>query len=70
VKSLNDEPGSLTTSPGVPVRRRRPTFGILLIILGLLLLAHQVIPEIATMLFWPILLISAGIWVLWRARRT
>jgi len=57
-------------SPAPAVRRRRPTFGILLIVVGLVLLVHQLFPALTSKIFWPLILIAAGAWLLWRVRRS
>jgi hypothetical protein len=65
---INDESVPAPAAPAV--RRTRPTFGILLIVVGLLLLVHQVFPAFTSRLFWPLLLMAAGAWLLWGARRS
>jgi hypothetical protein len=61
-----DEPRSSAT--GNRKRHPRSIFGILLIVIGLLLLVHQLFPDLSSILFWPLILIAIGAWLLWRAR--
>jgi len=61
-----DEPRSATT--GKQKRHPRSIFGVLLIVVGLLLLVHQLFPDLTSILFWPLVFIAIGAWLLWRAR--
>jgi len=68
MERIGTEPESGRSAPAV--RRRRPTFGILLIVVGLVLLVHQFFPALTSKIFWPLLLIAAGAWILWRVRES
>lgn len=49
---------------------RGMTFAVVLIVLGVLLLAENFVPDIRFGDYWPILLIAIGASLLWRGRRS
>src|SRR5690554_4332442 len=59
-----DQSGSTRSS-----RNTRYLFGAVLLIIGAVLMAKQIIPWFYTKLFWPVLLIAAGLFIMcggWR----
>lgn len=59
-----------TSNAGSPRKRDRGSVigGIVLIVLGLLFLADNFLPNVRFGDFWPLILVAIGIGLLWRSR--
>jgi hypothetical protein len=57
-------------TPAPPVRKRDVTGGVVLIVLGLLFLGKNLLPEFDFSDYWPLILVAVGVSLLLKARHT
>jgi hypothetical protein len=65
-KSAPDQPSPMFP----PVRKKDITGGIVLIVLGLLFLANNLLPRFDFFDYWPLILIAIGASLLWKTRQS
>ncbi len=61
-------PGDVPSSASPELKRSGHVGGIILVILGVLLLGHNLIPRFDLWEYWPVILVAAGVWLLARGK--
>lgn len=54
----------------VPVRKESITGGVILIVLGVLFLANNLIPQFDFSDYWPLILVAIGGSLIWKSRQS
>ena len=57
-------------TPPTPVRRDNIMGGVMLIVLGGLFLANNLIPHFDFSDYWPLILVAIGIGLIWKSRQS
>ena len=70
-KKPHEESGTSDTSSGTMRHRKEGTLGgVVLIVLGVLFLAHNFLPRFNFSDYWPLILVAIGVTLLVRSRRS
>ncbi|MGE5401336.1 MAG: PspC domain-containing protein [Ignavibacteriales bacterium] len=62
-------PGQETPKAGVHVSNRKPVFGLILIIVGMIFLAERFFPYFEVHHFWPLILVAIGVGLLLKSSK-
>ncbi len=67
---METSPEGQSTSASSPQSARSITGGLILILLGVLFLADNLLPAVRFRDYWPLILVAVGIWLIVKARRS